>query len=280
MNVTCDRLKNNKNKHMKLPKSILIIVMLLLSNNVYPQETFKAMFYNLLNFPLQEPASRIQYLDYILNDYKPDLFMVCELNNLEGATSLLNLTQQSINTNYVMANFVLNASDDNIGDQNNLQNLIYYDSTKFILEYQTQIPTIFRDFNRYTLKLNTVEKDINPIYLEVFVCHLKASSDPEDEASRFEMVTDLESYLNNPSNNFNSNSYVILTGDFNVYRDTEPAFIELLNTLNTVTFIDPANRVGDWHNNSTYIDVFTQSTRTSSDLGGASGDLMIDSILF
>lgn len=256
---------------MKLPKYILILLLFLFSNGIHSQDTFKAMFYNLLNYPLQEPASRLQHLEYILNDYQPDLFMVCELNNLTGANSILALIQQNINPNMVSASFVLNTSDNNIGDQNDLQNLIYYDSTKFILESQTEVTTIYRDFNRYTLKLNTSNQETNPIYLEVFVCHLKASSGEDNEILRKQMVDDLETYLNNPSNNFNSNSYVVLAGDFNVYNSSEDAFQELINPTNTITFTDPSNRIGYWHNNTDYLDVFTQSTRTSSALGGSTG---------
>ena len=35
------------------------------------------------------PASRIQDLGVILNDYRPDLFMICELNNEQGADDIL-----------------------------------------------------------------------------------------------------------------------------------------------------------------------------------------------
>ncbi|NNL16920.1 MAG: T9SS type A sorting domain-containing protein [Flavobacteriaceae bacterium] len=226
------------------------------------------MFYNLLNFPTQEPANRIQHLDFILNDYQPDLFMVCELNSQDGANSIL-ATMQDINPNYSMANFVLNSSDDGIGNQNDLQNLIFYDSSKFVLESQDQITSIFRDFNRYSLKLNTLEQSTNPLVLEVFVCHLKATD--EDENLRLQMVNDLQSYLNNPSNNFDSDSYVILAGDLNLYSSSEPAFQELLDNSNIVTFVDPINRMGSWHTNINYLDVFTQSTRTTTSLGGASG---------
>lgn len=255
---------------MKLPKSILII-MFFLSISLNAQETFKTMFYNLLNYPLQEPASRLQHLDYILGEYQPDLFMVCELNNADGATNILNVLQQSVNPNFAMANFVLNTSDNNIGDQNDLQNLIYYNSAKFILESQDEITTLYRDFNRYTLKLNTTNQAANPVYLEVFVCHLKASSGSENEDLRKQMVDDFVAYLDNPSNNFDSNSFVLLAGDLNVYSSDEEAFQELLNATNSVTFVDPANQIGSWHNNTNYINVFTQSTRTSSSLGGSTG---------
>ncbi len=252
---------------MKFPKSIFILLCLFCLNS-FSQETFKVMFYNLLNFPLQEPASRIQHLDFILNDYQPDLFMVCELNNVDGATSIL-ATMKNINPNYTMANFILNTSDDGFGNQNDLQNLIFYDSSKFVLESQDQVTTIYRDFNGYSLKLNTLEQSTNPLFLEVFVCHLKATDD--DENLRLQMVNDLQSYLSNPSNNFDSSSFVLLAGDFNVYSSSEPAFQELLDNTNTITFVDPINRIGSWHTNINYLDVFTQSTRTTTSLGGASG---------
>lgn len=229
------------------------------------------MFYNLLNFPLQEPASRIQDLSYILGEYQPDLLMVCELNNIDGANAVLEAIQQTYNPNMTMATFFNNTSDDTIGDQNDLQNLIYYDPEKFILHSQDIITTLYRDFNRYTLKLNTTNQTTDPVFLDVFVCHLKASSGVENETLRKEMVDDLIAYLNNPANGFNQSSYVMLAGDFNVYTSSEPAFQELISSTNTITFSDPANRIGAWHNNVSYVDVFTQSTRTTTALGGSSG---------
>jgi len=44
-----------------------------------------------------------------------------------------------------MATYVSNTSDDNTGNQNDLQNLIYYDSTKFIIEEELIVPTYLRD---------------------------------------------------------------------------------------------------------------------------------------
>ena len=251
-------------------KKILYVLILLSFSGVYAQDTFKTMFYNLLNFPLQEPASdRLDELDIILSNYQPDLFMVCELNNSSGANAILNMMQQSINVNYQMANFTLNSSDNNLGDQNDLQNLIYFDSTKFSLEGQNQVTTIYRDFNHYQLKLNTLNQDTDPIYFNVIVCHLKASSGTENQQLRLQMAQDLTSYLST----FSSTDYFLLAGDFNVYTNSEPAFQEFINPSNNITFIDPANRMGSWYNNQTYVDVFTQSTRTATGLGGTTGGI-------
>ena len=236
-------------------------------SSVFGQTDFKLMFYNVLNFPLEDAVpNRIDDLEFILEDYRPDLFMVCELNTISGATTILN-TLQAINPNYQSATFELNTSDDNIGNQNNLQQLIYFDSTKFVLESQAIVTTIYRDFNHYRLKINSVEQATNPLIIDFFVCHLKASSGSSNQASRLEMVEDLVIYLDD----FPADSNVVLAGDFNVYTNSEPAFQRLIDPSNTIIFVDPADRIGSWHNNSNYVDVMTQSTRTQTGLGGTTG---------
>ena len=235
-------------------------------NALFSQENLKLMFYNVLNYPLQEPASRIQNLEVIITDYSPDLFMICELNNEAGADNILNIMQYA-NSNYQRAVFQFNMSDDNIGDQNELQNMLYYDSSKFSLESQTIVASSYRDFNHYILKIKTVDADTNPIYLDVFVSHLKASSGTTNQQLRLAMVNDFVAYLETLPNDRN----VVFGGDLNIYTSSEPAFQELIDTNNNITFVDPADRVGSWHNNINYIDVFTQSTRTQNGLGGATG---------
>ncbi|MBT8253181.1 MAG: T9SS type A sorting domain-containing protein [Flavobacteriaceae bacterium] len=235
-------------------------------NMVISQETFKIMFYNVLNFPDQGPVNRIDNLAYILQDYQPDIFMICELNNEQGANDILGVLQ-TLKPSYSKANFVLNTSDDADGDQNFLQNIIFYDSSKFILNAQFEVTTIFRDFNHYILKLNTVDQVANPIILNAIVCHLKSSSGTVNQALRLQMVNDLTTYLDGLS----SDELVLLGGDLNLYTQSEAAFQELIDPSNNITFTDPANRIGSWSNNLVYLDVFTQSTRTQSGLGGATG---------
>lgn len=251
-----------------IKKFILFVFAFTISNlSLFGQTDFKLMFYNVLNFPLEDAVpNRINDLEFILDGYRPDIFMVCELNNISGANTILN-TLQDINPNYQSAIFELNTSDDNIGNQNDLQQLIYFDSSKFILENQDIITTIFRDFNHYQLKINSIEQVTSPIIIDFFVCHLKASSGSSNQASRLEMVEDLITYLDD----LPADSNIILSGDFNVYTNSEPAFQKLIDTDNNIVLIDPANRIGSWHNNPTYIDVMTQSTRTQTGLGGTTG---------
>lgn len=253
---------------MKRNLTILILITLLKWANLSSQTNFKVMFYNLLNYPLEDAVpNREPYLEFILADYQPDLFLVCELNNETGANAVLSLVQNAVSTDFQMATYVSNTSDDFTGNQNDLQNQLYYNSTKFSVIEEIIVPTDLRDFNVYKLRLNTVDQDVNPIELYVIVCHLKASSGPTNAQRRFEMVQELDSYLNT----LPSNSNVLLGGDLNLYTATESAFQELLDVTNNITFTDPPNRIGSWNNNVSYVDVFTQSTRTQSGMGGTTG---------
>ncbi|MEY8847690.1 endonuclease/exonuclease/phosphatase family protein [Psychroserpens sp. XS_ASV72] len=254
---------------MKKKIKVVLLIMALGLQGLQAQENFKLMFYNLLNFPLEDAVpDRLQYLELILTDYQPDLFMVCELNNESGADAILS-SLQFLNPNMQRAVFEFNTSDDNISDQNDLQNLIFYDSTKFVLEDQIIVTSIFRDFNHYRLKINSSESDTNPVLIDVIVCHLKASSGTENQALRFQMVEDLIAYLDT----LPADSNVVLAGDLNVYTNSEPAFQELIDADNNnlIDFVDPADRIGSWHTNSNYLDVMTQSTRTQNGFGGATG---------
>jgi len=255
---------------MKRKIQILSMLCMMITHSLFSQENFKLMFYNLLNFPLETNVpNRIDYLEQTLNTYKPDIFMVCELNNVYGGNAILQVLQDRISEDYRSAVFTSNTSDDEIGNQNDLQNLIFYDNSKFILESQHIVQTLYRDFNHYKLKLNSVNQNSNPVYLNAIVCHLKASSGSYNENLRLQMVQDLTQYLST----FPSDSYVMLAGDFNVYSASEPAFQELIDPNNNIVFVDPVDRMGSWHTNVDYVDVFTQSTRTQSGLGGSTGGL-------
>ncbi|MBT8270664.1 MAG: hypothetical protein KJO25_01330, partial [Bacteroidia bacterium] len=115
--------------------------------------------------------------------------------------------------------------------------------------------------------LNTVDQATNPIIFHVFVCHLKAGSGADNQDRRLNMVEELTAYLSG----FSPDDLVILGGDLNLYTALEPAFGELIETTNTITFTDPVNRIGTWHENLSFLDVFTQSTRDEPANGGAPG---------
>ena len=82
---------------MKKKIALGLCLGLLFLNGLWSQENLKVMFYNLLNYPLEDAIpNRIQFLDVILADYEPDLFMVCELNNASGANDILSSIQNLV----------------------------------------------------------------------------------------------------------------------------------------------------------------------------------------
>ena len=108
---------------MKKKIQIISMLCMMITHSLFSQENFKLMFYNLLNFPLETNVpNRIDYLEQTLNTYKPDIFMVCELNNVYGGNAILQVLQDIISEDYRSAVFTSNTSDDEIGNQNDLQN--------------------------------------------------------------------------------------------------------------------------------------------------------------
>ena len=224
------------------------------------QGTIKTMVYNLLDFPEAYPPNRAQLLKNILDEYDPDIFMVCELQSEYGANLILNISLNSIANKYKMAPFTPSAS----GDFDH-QQLIFYRRGMFSLEAVEAIPTAVRDLNYYQLKLSTSDQETDPVLFEIFVTHLKSSQGNANKNLRLESVQELTSRFET----MDPNSFVLFSGDLNLYTATEPAYQELLNPDNAITMADPLDRPGSWHNNINFQDIHSQSTRISSGPFGA-----------
>jgi hypothetical protein len=241
-------------------KSIFYIAFLFLSLSLTAQETINTMFYNLLDFPEASPGGRSEILRNIFSDYEPDIFMVCELQSEAGADEILNITLNYNETTYSRSEFVANQSGG--GD---LQQLIFFKTNKFSLESSEVITTNVRDINKYVLKLNTVDQQTDPILIHIYVTHLKSSQGSSNQNLRLDMVSEFTADLES----LDPSSFVIFAGDFNLYTSSEPAYQKLLDNTNAITMVDPIDTPGSWHDNDTYQDIHTQSTRINSGPFGA-----------
>ena len=241
-------------------KSILYIAFLFLSLSLTAQETINTMFYNLLDFPEASPGGRSEILRNIFSDYEPDIFMVCELQSEAGADEILNITLNYNETTYSRSEFVENQSGGA-----DLQQLIFFKTNKFSLESSEVITTNVRDINKYVLKLNTVDQQTDPILIHIYVTHLKSSQGSSNQNLRLEMVSEFTADLES----LDPSSFVIFAGDFNLYTSSEPAYQKLLDNTNAITMVDPIDTPGSWHDNNTYQDIHTQSTRINSGPFGA-----------
>ncbi|MGU9939940.1 hypothetical protein ACNFNZ_15360 [Empedobacter brevis] len=242
-------------------KKIILSLFLILSVSLFSQETLNTMFYNVFKFPNSLPQNRQFILKNILDEYQPDLFMICELVSENGADLILNTSLQNQPDKFARALFV--ADSTNLDDP--LQTMVFYNTRKLTLVNQQKIPTVYRDINQYSFQLNITSNDT--IRLEVFVAHLKSSTGPANRQIRLEMVQEVTKSLKKLTR---PNTYVLFAGDFNFYNSSEPAYQEILNPTNAILMIDPLNAPGNWQNNAAFSYLHTQSTRVSN-VGFGSG---------
>jgi endonuclease/exonuclease/phosphatase family metal-dependent hydrolase len=251
-------------------KKILTILCLVVAQLAHAQGgNIRAMFYNLYRFPDNPPAKREFILKEIFNDYRPDLFMTCELIREEGADRILNNALQTENFNYARAVF----TPTTVYLDEPLQQMVFYNQDKLTLIHQEVLPTRVREINHYTFILNTIDIATDSVWLDVFVTHLKASDGPDNVAARLKMIDTFVKALSfiPPSH------HVLLAGDFNFYSAyTEPAYQKIIDPSNPIVMLDPIDRPGNWSDNDTFKAIHTQATRTSADgfgVGGATGGL-------
>ncbi len=277
-------------KYNVFKRTVLFLFLVLFTTLNYGQTRIKAMMYNILNYSDSEVSqNKTPFLSTILNEVNPDLLMVCEVVDEIGSDYLFENAIIPFNEDFEKAPF-----EENQSGSNSLQQMVYYNSKKLILEESKVITADTRDINQYTFKINTENAESNPIRMEVFVTHLKASSGENNRDKRLTSIQSFVSYTNTIAND----SYVLFAGDFNFYTSNEEGYQYLIDDRNPIIMIDPIDRpatpfpedpnIADpfeyynsssiyfWRNNS-FADIHTQSTRTSNsgliDDSGSTGGL-------
>ena len=232
----------------------LIIFLFLNTLNVSAQETYKLMFYNILNYPSSD-ETKADTLRKIIDYTTPDLLMLTEITSGSAVNLLLdNALNVNGENNWSSAPFI---------DGLDTDNLMLYKSNLFGLTETNVISTNLRDINEYVLFIKeSVSEDTTFMY--VYVSHLKAGNSNQNAAQRTLEATALKNYIDNRTNG----EHFIVTGDFNVYDADENAYQALLNYK--LPLNDPIDQEGEWHNNSFYSGIHTQSTRTDNLSDGGS----------
>ena len=264
----------------------MFLLLILFVNVNFGQTRIKAMMYNVLNYSDSEVSrNKTPFLSTILDEVKPDLFMVCEMIDEIGSNYLFENSIIPFNENFQKAPF-----EENQSGSYSLQQMVYYNTEKLILEETRVITADTRDINQYTFKVNTENLNTNPITIEVFVTHLKASTGSSNRQRRLNSIQSFVSYTNNIADD----SYVLFAGDLNFYTSNEEGYQHLIDDRNPIVIIDPIDRPTpnfpddgiDYYenynstyfwNNSSFRDIHSQSTRTSNigfiDDSGSTGGL-------
>ena len=226
---------------------------------------FTVMTYNLLNYPSTTPSTREPFYRTVVNAALPDIMVVQELSNATGITSFLNNVLNFSGSSYSAGSFT---------DGPDTDNGIFYKNARFQFISNTPISTSLRYINQFKLK-EIASGDT----LIIYSVHLKASNTSSDELQRANEVANLRSVtdLLPTGQNF------MVCGDFNIYRSGEAAYQGLVQNGSNPNgkFNDVLSMSGTW-NNSLYAPYHTQSPRTTSFGGGATGgmDDRFDMFLF
>ena len=220
--------------------------------------------YNLLNFPNGRNdcgssnvnlPNRADSLRKIMQYLKPDILAGCEIQTPAGCDSVLTRALNVFGTtHYQRAQWVNNSAG---GD---LQNMLFYNSSKLTLKEQRVIQTSPRDINHYILYVNdaTLSQHHDTCFIEVFMCHLKAGSASADLADRAAQTQLLRAVLDGRP----QGRHLFVCGDLNTYRSTEVGYQNLVSG-GTNFLRDPLNLPGNWTTNSSFAAIHTQSPRVS-----------------
>ena len=239
-------------------------LLFLLLSVILQASNARIMTYNLLNF--DDEDNREDDFIAILELVEPDIIIAEELIGQNGYSHFKSDVIDVFEPDeWSGATFTNQSASQDIA--------LYYKHSEFSFLSTSTINTASSSGLRDVVEFIMVHES-SGIEFNVYGVHLKASSGSANANQRLEEATILRSYLNDLSDG----TYFMVAGDFNIYSNSsseEPAFNMLIGDAsdNDGRLFDPINRIGPWHNNSSYSDVHTQSPRTTSFGGGANGGM-------
>ncbi len=229
----------------------IIIGIFVLTLTLSLAASVRVVTYNTLNFG-DGNEDRIPFFETVLNEIDADILLFQEIDDEIGGELLLSVLNNG--TNDFSGSVYINGPDTN--------NYLIYRNSVVAFASQDTIATDLRDISEYELI-------IDGNLVRFYSCHLKASTGFENE--RLAEVTKLRDHLSL----LPDNSEFIIVGDMNFYTSSEPGYQKFIadEGNNIGRSEDLSDQVGEWHNNSDYASVHTQSTRSTQFGGGASGGL-------
>jgi len=238
---------------------VLFGLAILASCKLLSQDTIKVMEYSLLKYSSGDAnVGRYKDLRTIITYANPDVLMVDELDSFNSAKYLLDsaLNKAGVGT-YALATFF---------DGNDMDNSMYYKTSKIKFKSMSRITTTLRDINQYYIYYVITPGDTAWVYLHM--CHLKAGGthSTAEGTQRGAEVTNMCNAIASIPQTKN----IIFAGDFNFKNNLEPGWIKMTTNCSHL-FSDPINQVGSWAGNSFFKNVHTQSSRTSAYPGCCGG---------
>ncbi|MGQ0722705.1 MAG: choice-of-anchor D domain-containing protein [Candidatus Eiseniibacteriota bacterium] len=222
-----------------------------------PADALRFMTYNLLNYS----GGREVEFRTVLMQTQPDVLVVEEILSQTGVDNFLNNVLNVVNPGEWAAGTFVNGPDTDNG--------FFYRPAKVTYLSHFVISTSLRDISEWTFRPSTHSS--SSANMRAYVVHLKASQGSSEEAQRLAEVTAMRARMET----FPAGQNYTVTGDFNIYTNTESPYQYMINPANGTAgvVVDPIAREGNWHDNPAFADIHSQSPRTLSFGGGATGGM-------
>lgn len=218
-----------------------------------PTDTLRICTYNVLNFGTVVDPIRVVSFQDVLGSIRPHILV---LQEIEGAAGLATFMHNAATTlpGVIEAPFVDGPDSDNA---------LLIDTNKVSVVGHAVIQTPLRNVDRWRLIVKSSNDTI-----DVWSLHLKAGDTEADALQR-----QAEATLVRQSLDSSENRHRVVAGDLNTYASSEGAYFQLTYTgfRPAGEVEDPIGRPGNWHSDSAFADIHTQSTRTRQAGGGIGG---------
>ncbi|MCB0737602.1 MAG: hypothetical protein KDC92_08825, partial [Bacteroidetes bacterium] len=163
-----------------------LVLLSIIAISANAQDTSKLLFYNVLGYN-GNGDSRTQYLKTILDEAKPDIFMVCELRSSSAAIAIVdNVLNTNGETRFKRATF---------WDDGSLNNMLFYNGDRFRLVKTDTLNGEPRFSTVYFLLHKDAYENGDSIVFKVFISHLKAGNEDANAADRAKQVKRIRNYI-------------------------------------------------------------------------------------
>ncbi|MBI5474200.1 MAG: hypothetical protein HY961_17835 [Ignavibacteriae bacterium] len=220
-------------------------------------DTLTVVSYNVLNYPGSTSATRNPEFRKVMSGVQPDVLVVQEMTSTAGMAEFLSSVMNAFAPNAFTAVPFNDGPDTDNG--------LFFRTDKWIFVSAAYITGGTRDIAEYVLRpTNSSEQ------LRIYSLHLKASSGTTNEQTRLAEATLLRNHLNA----LPAGTPFIVTGDFNIYSSSEPAWQKLTGSEsnNIGQSFDPLNLTGTWNSPGLALH-HTQSPRIRQFGGGSTGGM-------
>ncbi|MBM3316545.1 MAG: hypothetical protein FJY75_01705 [Candidatus Eisenbacteria bacterium] len=235
-----------------MQRTVLALVLLLCVPGAGAEElTFTT--WNLLNYPGGDGLARAPHFRTVLTQVAPDILVVQEIQTETGVAHFLT--------------HVLGQIEPGAWTSGPFHNGYDTDRALFIRAGCVEVvasgwlSTALRTIDWWHLYWPATGEEFR-----VYTLHLKASQGYEQQ--RLAECTILRTALAG----LDEGLPFLVAGDYNIYTATEPAY-QHLTAEGPGRLFDPIDQEGHWHDNPAYAAIHTQSTRTTSFGGGATGGM-------